>query len=336
MKITMISVMVLVGAGVLSCTPKKTADGTSNSGLSSVTINQPKLKEAMRATLSEADKTKVYSSLVYQISIKAAKVDNKDDCDAGVTATAFDSDILALDKGAGDTVKVKKGCNYIISMKYGVKADDGKSVKTIYLQSDDNKNPSKLSKEELAKAKPTAVVTLFVTSDGKPYWDINEVSTPSDSDVQVDPTLSSKMTLKADKVLASVSDQANGKMIGSMDLTPVQAPIKDAYCGVVIRAEFPTDPAVSAPHYEDLYVLADVTKSVVKFAAGSVSTVSISSLAKTLTLPNSLNALKAQTAYAVCADTADGAVSKLKVCFDTGSSGEVASLCEKENVIVIK
>ena len=338
MRVAVMTSLVLVGAGVLGCMPRKSQNGSggSSSGLASVTINQPKLKEAMKASVSDADKTKLYDSLVYQISIKGVKTaDNKDDCDAGVTPTAFDSEILALDKGAGDTVKVKKGCNYIVSMKYGVKSDDGKSIKTIMLQSWDDKDPAKLGKDELQKAKPTATVNLYVTKDGLAYWDISVIQTPGDSDVSVNPSLATKFTLKADKATASFA--AGGKIAASASVTPVQIASKDVYCGFVMNLEYAPNTASPSENMK-LYAGGNPAKSVIKFAAGAAIAPQALDFSTQMALnlaPNDQSIARSEVVYAVCADDAAAALAKANACSGPSSPALTGTTpCDTENMIV--
>lgn len=334
MKTAIISALVMVGAGALSCTPKNNTGangGTSNSGLASVTINQPKIKEAMKPSMSEADKTKLYDSLVYQISIKSQKTaDDKDDCDAGVVPTSFDSDILALDKGASDTVKVKKGCNYIVSMKYGVKSDDGKSIKTVMIQSADATDPGKLSKDELQKPKPTAIINLYVTAEGQPFWNISVIPTPpSDSDVSVLPSLAVKYVMKADKVSAVIGGTPS-KFTGSTTLTPVNASAKEMSCGVMMSVEA-SETTATPSTMVTLLIADDMNKSIVTFPANSVAPIVVDGLvAKSPS--GALSVVRSQTVFAVCASDAAAALAKLKTCLNIGQAG--TSACETDSAIV--
>lgn len=333
MKVTVMTSLVLVGAGVLGCMPRKSdsINGGGSSGLASVGINQPKLKESMKSSMSDAEKTKLYDSLVYQISVKAQKTtDNKDDCDAGVTATSFDSDILALDKAASDTVKVKKGCNYVVSMKYGTKSDDGKSIKVVLLQSWDDKDPSKLSKDDLQKAKPTAAVSLYVTKDGLAYWDISVIQTPGDADVSVNPTLATKFSLKAEKM--SAVPAAGGKMNAAVTLTPVLVPSSDIFCGVMTRIEYAPSNASPSEYINLYYGGSDVSKSVVKFFANSPTpgAIDFSTLLQSSNISEQA-VVRSQMVYAVCASDQPGALAKIKTCFSTPPAQNDA--CASENMI---
>lgn len=338
MKMVVITSLALVGAGVFGCMPRKSADGTSgsNSGLSSVTINQPKLKEAMKASVSDADKAKIYDALVYQISIKAAKTaDNKDDCDSGATASSFDSDILNLDKGASDTVKVKKGCNYVVSMKYGMKSADGKSISPVMLQSWDDKDPSKLSKEELTKAKPTATVNLYVTKDGQPYWDISVIQTPGDSDVSIQPNLAVKsFALKVDKVNAYAE---GNKLNGLASLIPTPASTKDMFCGVVMVIEYGLAKTAPSQYVQAYLGNGDVTKSMVFVPANSTAAIAAETfVASNIQGDVSLLNARSQTLYAVCSSDAASPITKLQGCFTAASPNTVVatSACATENMIV--
>lgn len=256
----------------------KTGGGSGNANMKTVTINQPDLKKEMLSSLSEDDKKKVMESLVYSIAINPALKDNKDDCNDGVTASKFDSGVLTMDKSTFDSIKIKRGCNYIVSMKVGAKSDDGKAIKSLYISSWDDKQPSLLSKEELEKAKPTAVVKLFVTSEGKKYWDADEIVTPGEADTTIDPSLSKSFALKAENLVIARDTNA-GVMTGTLSLTPFAADKADQYCAVFVvsKSDSQGQPtaAIKENSSQNLFVDGDAEKSIVKFAAGSVEKKSI-------------------------------------------------------------
>ena len=229
-------------ACVASCTPKQVTKtgNSSGSNLKTVTINQPDLKKEMKDSLKQDEKDKVFSSLVYQIVINAQKKDGKDDCATGVTPTMFNSGVVAIDKKDFAEIKIVKGCSYLVSMKIGAKSEDGKMIKTPYLSSWDDKDPSVLTKEELEKAKPTVSVRLYVTADGKPYWDAESIVTPADTDTNIDPQIVKPGKVSAMLLDLALDDKTN-MVSGKVDVTPKMASSVDLYCAVGAVVELSND-----------------------------------------------------------------------------------------------
>ena len=321
MKVTYTALMLLTAFSFGSCIARKgqSDGGGSNSNVKSVTINQPDLKSQFIGTLSEDDKKKVLDGLVYSVGINPVQKDSKDDCNAGSTASKFDSGINAMDKSTFDTIKVKRGCNYIVSMKIGQKSDDGKSIKTLLLSTWDDKQPSVLSKDELEKAKPSAAARLFVTADGKKYWNADEIVTSTDTDTSIDATLSKTYKLKIENLKAdTVTGNAGGNIpqsmvSGSLDMTPLQAVEANVYCGVAVRALIHND--TNGP---DVYAFlntqdAATSGSVVTFSAGGMTKVSANMVGSFIIMPGN-STITSRSVLVYCASDADVAKAKLQKC----------------------
>lgn len=315
---TAFTISILSGlVAVTSCIPKRGSKyGEGGAAvLKSVTINQPDLKKEMKSAITDADKQKVYDSLVYQLTIVAKQKDAKDDCDAGITATKFDSGITALASSTFGDLKVKKGCNYQISMKIGAKSDDGKAIKTNYLMSWDDKDPAVLAKEELEKDKPAVSVKLYVTDAGKQYWDADSIVTPTDSNTDINVGLSRSFKLVASSFTEEI-DTKNNKAVGSVELTPDVAPTKDMVCAVVMKATLAVSGGESPSDQKALlFAAGDSTKAIVKFPAGSVAKVVIKDFSRALATPNVFTVARQSEVYAYCFAEENSATSKLNECF---------------------
>jgi hypothetical protein len=132
---------------------------------------------------SVPDKDAIMATLVYQIAITPKKVEGKDDCDSGVAGENRDTGISSVGQSKFDAIKVKRGCNYLVSMKVGTKASNTNDFQTVYLQNDPAS--SLLSKEELQKNIPSVSFTLNVTSEGEAYWD-KSVSSPTTTEANTE------------------------------------------------------------------------------------------------------------------------------------------------------
>ncbi|MCX6126957.1 MAG: hypothetical protein NTV34_19710 [Proteobacteria bacterium] len=317
-----------------SCMSRRNEAGNGRVSLAkSVTSNQPDLKGQMVSTLSEDEKKKLLESLVYTIAINPVQKDSKDDCADGATPTKFDSGINGLDKSTFETIKVKRGCNYVVSMKIGAKSDDGKSIKTLYISSWDDKKPSLLSRAELEKDKPTAVVSLFVTPQGKPFWDADLITTPGDSDVIVNSGLSKSFKLVG-VVKESKYNTATFSHEASAVFKPTVAVAKDMYCGVYV-AGFISIPTSTSRQGIQIFVDAKPEKSIIKFMANTTAEVPVAGFISPTTLgqtlaPDSANPtpasmdLKEVTAESNCFETEADALKKLNdVAGALSSSGKI-------------
>jgi hypothetical protein len=348
MKRSYILAALITASFASSCMSRKNPDGSNRGSFTkSVTINQPDLKAAMNSSLSEEEKQKIIDSLVYSISIKPVQVEGKDDCAESVVATKFESGVVAMDKSTFDAIKVKKGCSYLVSMKFGARSDDGKSIKTLYISSWDDKKPSILSRAELEKSKPVAAVSLYVTEAGKAYWDADVIETPTDTDTTIDPTLSKSFSLKAEKI--SVTKGADGLLASPLDLTPNQALKKELFCGVGIKVDVvktQTGPVANediVPRF--LFIDSAVEKSIIKVKAGSVEKITLPKLAEfSQPVGDEAPTIKSSTAYAYCFEVEADALRTLKECREamtnSGAEGQALTLspakvaqCAKLSVI---
>lgn len=326
MKYAPLIVVLLTSISLNSCMSRRAVPGGgTGASMKSVTINQPDLKKEMLSSFSEADKQKVFDSLVYSVEIKAVQKDGKDDCDKDVTATKFDSGVNPMSKSSFDTVKVKRGCNYIVSMKIGEKSADGASIKTLYLSSWDDQKPSILTKEELEKAKPTAKVSLYVTTEGKKYWDADEIVTPVDSDAAIEATLS-----KTFLVTSSITDRSTKGLfvVMKMEVTPKAPAQVDMFCSTTIRLMTRTfdDKGDEVYSYKYLLPLGESSPTL-KFAANSATKQTISEMTTYIEIDRST--VVVETPIALCSDSQRAALDLLKKCAAaTGPSDPaVSTIC---------
>jgi hypothetical protein len=322
-----------------SCIPRTGRRGGSEgnqSPLKSVTINQPDLAKEMKSSMSDAEKKSVLDSLVYSLEISGVEKDGREDCVDGVSATKFDSGVLPFTSSKFEALRVKKGCNYLVSMKIGAKSEDGKLIKTVYLSSWDSKNPSLLTREELERASPTVRVELFVTNDGKKYWDAESIETPIDADATINAGLAKKFKLKASKEKVEVkpaepSAPPTGTISfsGSISLVPVEAVTKDMYCAVALNTSFieKDDGAVSG--VKAMFLQEDIDKSFVKIPAGSSSVIELTTF-EASTIPP-LNKAKSTVVYAYCYAEQEQALARLKSCFDEGADANWPA-CESSSI----
>lgn len=324
MKSTPILMVLATSAAFSSCVARKgtigSNGGSGGSTAKSVTINQPDLKSDFISTISDDEKKKIFDNLVYVLSISAVQKDSKDDCNAGITATKFDSGVNAMDKSTFDAIKVNRGCNYVISMRIGQKFDDGKGIKTLLISTWDESQPSILTREELEKPKPVGIAKLFVTADGKKYWNADEMVTPTDTDTTINSSLSKSLKLTAENMSAETGSVFGGinqiEMRGAVEVAPVAATKVDAYCGIILRAVMHND---AVPDQYAYLSTADfqVTGSVIKFPAGSTDKISMKMVGSYIFSPGNNTVTGKSLAY-VCSESADVAKEKIKTCAVSG------------------
>ena len=184
---TLITAMVLMNG----CVNSKSIQPTQAS-VKSITINHAKLDDSLQPTIKsdQAKKDALMASLVYQLKIEP-KTDSsgKPECDSGVTPSdKFDSGILGYEKNASDTVKLKRGCSYVGTLKIGAKSADGATINPVYLQTVDK--PQVLSATELKNDKPSFPILLDVTSDGATYWVQQTIPGTTDTaNITINPTI---------------------------------------------------------------------------------------------------------------------------------------------------
>ncbi len=181
--------MIILGLLATSCGVQPINNNTARrgSGLKSVTINQPKLRESMDKDLS-ADVAKQADEMIKNLVVKIS-ADAKN-CNTGVTAESKDFGEKKLDDASVDSsYKFKRGCDYVVTLSY----TDSVS-KTLMLASDGQ--TINLTKADLETAKPVAKVILKVSAAGKKFWSsASGIETPNDGDVSIDPTIDNGASL---------------------------------------------------------------------------------------------------------------------------------------------
>jgi hypothetical protein len=240
----------IVLTNIVACMPRsnnKSNQPGAGSALKTVTINQPDFAKEMKATLSEEQRKAVIETLAYTISIKAVTKEGKNECNESVTPTEFTSDVTPIATKTFETLKVKRGCNYMLSMNIGKRSDDGKSLSTRYLATWDQKFPSILTKEDLEKANPVAKVSLYVTSAGKEFWDAEVLETLGDTDASIDAGIAKKIKVRVIHHKFTV-DKTSKLLKASVEASTINKLERDLYCGILVNARFgavnalPTDP----------------------------------------------------------------------------------------------
>jgi hypothetical protein len=175
--------IIILGLFATSCgvQPIENNNARRGSGLKSVTINQPKLRESMDKNLS-ADVAKQADEMIKNLVVKISS--QAKNCNDGVTAESKDFGEKKLDEASVDsTYKFKRGCDYVVTLSY----TDSVS-KTLMLASDGQ--TINLTKADLETAKPVAKVLLKVSPAGKKFWSsASTIETPNDGDVSIDPTI---------------------------------------------------------------------------------------------------------------------------------------------------
>ena len=175
--------IIILGLLSTSCgvQPIENNNARRGSGLKSVTINQPKLRESMDKDLSaevakEADE--MIKNLVVRITSEAKN------CNTGVTPESKDFGEKKLDEASVDSkYKFKRGCDYVVTLSY-----TDSVAKALMLASDGQ--TINLSKADLETPKPVAKVLLKVSAAGKKFWSsASSIETPNDGDVSIDPTI---------------------------------------------------------------------------------------------------------------------------------------------------
>ena len=181
--------MIILGLLATSCAvqPIENNNARRGSGLKSVTINQPKLRESMDKDLS-ADVAKQADEMIKNLVVKIS-ADAKN-CNTGVTAESKDFGEKKLDDAYVDSsYKFKRGCDYVVTLSY-----TDSVAKTLMLASDGQ--TINLAKADLETDKPVAKVLLKVSAAGKKFWSTaSSIETPNDGDVSIDPTIDNGASL---------------------------------------------------------------------------------------------------------------------------------------------
>lgn len=329
-----------------SCMPrsnKKSNEPGAGSALKTVTINQPDFAKEMKATLSEEQRKAVTDTLAYTISIKAVTKEGKNECNEGVTPTEFTSDVTPIVTKTFETLKVKRGCNYMISMNIGKRSDDGKSLATRYLATWDQKFPSLLTKEDLEKANPVAKVSLYVTSAGKEFWDAEVLETLGDTDASIDAGIAKKIKVKVANHKFSV-DKPNKLLKLSLDASSVTELEKDRYCGILVNARF----GAASPLPSDVVVMLTIDpslKSLTRLFPAKTTANTTFKVDLTAPLPNIADALlrddqvRLMSSAVYCAATKAEAEGLMTACMKAPEL-KIESLpeinCEEQNAVSTK